>query len=393
LPCAGGDGDRPIKGGIVTVVDGMIVSVGDTSDLSNELIEDLGDQYGDVALLPGLVNAHTHLEFSELTQPLGHPGQPLPEWIGEVIAYRRANPRSDAACLKRGYEEALSTGTVAVGEISTSLNDVAFHPPGLVRFHEVICPTADRWSEICHALRERLAGVAANRRQGISPHAPYTLTWGAFEELTSLAQEKQLPVAMHLAESPEELELLATGGGAFRDRLETAEAWDRDARPLGLTPLDYLRRLAAAPQALVVHGNYLEAVAHQYLAQRADRMAVVYCPRTHAYFGHTDYPLAKMLAKGVRVCLGTDSRASNPDLNLFGELQFALRRHADVAPQKMLRMATTAPAGLFGNGDCFRGLTANARASIVAVQLPPETSTEPYMALADERSRVIGVWH
>jgi cytosine/adenosine deaminase-related metal-dependent hydrolase len=386
LPCAGDD--RPIDGGIVTVREGRIVSVGTVTDLPAALVQDLGD----VALLPGLVNAHTHLEFSDLAAPLGRPGQALSQWIGEVVAYRRAKPTSGCTALERGYEECRASGAVAVGEISTRLEDATFAPPGLVRFHEVICPVAERWPAVLSELIERLS-QPSTARQGISPHAPYTLTWSVFDELVHLATDRNFPWAMHLAESPEELELLATGGGGFRTLLESAGVWSDTARPLGLAPVDYLRRLAAAPQSLVVHGNYLDEPAWRFLAEHADRMAVVYCPRTHAYFGHQPYPLAQMLTAGVRVCLGTDSRASNPDLNLFSELQFAVRQHSDVSPRQLLQMATTAAADFFQQADMPCGITAAAAAQLVAVQLPSTCIADPYELLADEQARVVQVWY
>lgn len=383
LPCVGED--RPIDGGIVTVRAGRVVSVGTTTDLPAELIQDLGD----AVLLPGLVNAHTHLEFSELTAPLGRPGQALPQWIGEVVAYRRVKPASGGGVIERGYEECRASGTVAVGEISTRLDDATFAPQGLVRFHEVICPVAERWPAVLSELIERLSQSATD---GISPHAPYTLTWGVFNELVQMASDRNLPVAMHLAESREELELLATGGGGFRTLLESAGVWSDAARPQGLTPLDYLRRLADAPQSLVIHGNYLDEPAWQFLAEHADRMAVVYCPRTHAYFGHQPYPLAEMLAAGVRVCLGTDSRASNPDLNLFSELQFAARQHPDVAPRQLLQMATTSAADFFYPSSAPCGIIAGAPANLVAVQVPSAKLVDPSALLADEQSRIVQVW-
>ena len=127
--------------------------------------------------------------------------------------------------------------------------------------------------------------------RGISPHAPYTVHPGLLKRLVALAVEKKLPVAMHLAESREELELLATGTGPFRDLLVDRSMWDTEAIPLGSTPLDYLRTLAEAPRALVIHGNNLSDEEIGFLAAHRERMSVVYCPRTHAYFGHDPYPL------------------------------------------------------------------------------------------------------
>ncbi len=125
---------------------------------------------------------------------------------------------------------------------------------------------------------------------------------------------------MHLAESPEELRLLSHGDGPFRDLLADRSMWDESAIPAGTRPLDYLRMLAAAPKALVVHGNYLSAEELQFLATHAASMSLVYCPRTHGFFEHSPYPLRQALDLGVRVAIGTDSRASNPDLSLLAEL-------------------------------------------------------------------------
>ena len=137
---------------------------------------------------------------------------------------------------------------------------------------------------------------------------------------------------MHLAESPEELELLRHGGGPLRAFLEELGAWDATAIPPGTRPLDYLRLLASAHRALVVHGNYLDDEEIAFLGANAGRMSVVYCPRTHDWFAHRDYPLEKMLAAGATVALGTDGRGSSPDLSLLGEMRFAARRHPGVPP-------------------------------------------------------------
>src|SRR5205823_10181172 len=113
-------------------------------------------------------------------------------------------------------------------------------------------------------------------------------------------------------------------------------------------PLDYLQTLATAHRALVIHGNYLAADEIQLLAAHRDCMSVVYCPRTHAYFGHEHYPLSQMLAAGVRVAVGTDSRASNPDLRLLAELRYIARHHPAIPRDVILRQGTLAGAEALG---------------------------------------------
>jgi cytosine/adenosine deaminase-related metal-dependent hydrolase len=204
----------------------------------------------------------------------------------------------------------------------------------------------------------------------VSPHAPYTVSPELLGKLVELARARSMPVAMHLAESAEELELLADGAGPFRDLLDARSMWDPAAIPAGSSPFDYLQVLARAPRCLVVHGNYLVSEDHEFLAAHADRMTVIYCPRTHAYFQHPRYPLAAMVAAGVWVALGTDSRASNPDLSVLAEFRQAARTHSEVPAEKVLAMATLNGAAALGcERDCG-SITPGKLANLVAVPMP-----------------------
>jgi cytosine/adenosine deaminase-related metal-dependent hydrolase len=162
------------------------------------------------------------------------------------------------------------------------------------------------------------------------------------------SQTHRLPLAMHLAESREELQLLSAGNGLFREVLEQLGAWNAADFPGGRSPHDYLQLLDHAHRALIVHGNYLDATDWCWLAERSSRLAVVYCPRTHAYFGHDPYCLSEMLRGGVRVVIGTDSLASNPDLGVWGELRQVVAAHPEVAPERVLRMGTLDAASALG---------------------------------------------
>jgi cytosine/adenosine deaminase-related metal-dependent hydrolase len=196
---------------------------------------------------------------------------------------------------------------------------------------------------------------------------------------------------MHLAESHEELRLLSNGDGEFRDLLEERSMWDEQAILPGSRPLDYLRTLANSPRSLVIHGNYLASDEIHFISERRDRMSVIYCPRTHDYFGHSDYPLREMLTRGVRVALGTDSRASNPDLSLLSEMRSLNTHFADVPPDEVLRMATLYGAEALGLVDAVGTLTCGKSADMIA--LPCESpSGSPYDALVHSKSRPSRVW-
>jgi aminodeoxyfutalosine deaminase len=375
----------PIENGVVTLRDGLIEHVGTSCDA---VPVDLGN----VAILPGLVNAHTHLEFSDLEKPLGEPGEPLPTWIRRVIAYRREGKQSPEAAIQSGLAESHRAGVTAIGEIATSGWNKSNADASVTLFQEVICLQAERIDQVLVEERQRLNQRRGVFHCGISPHAPYTVHPQLVEKLALLAAEASIPLAMHLAESQEEIELLRTGLGPFRELLEELGAWREDAHPAGRRPLDYLKILISAPRVLVVHGNYLDDEEVAFLAERPDQFALVYCPRTHAFFGHEPYPLSNLLEKGITVCLGTDSRASNPNLNLFEEMKFVARHHSNVAPSEILRMGTVQGSRALYGAEAMPGLVPGTAANLSIIALPSGNASNPHDLLLDDASQVIGVW-
>ncbi|HEV7282904.1 MAG TPA: amidohydrolase family protein [Pirellulaceae bacterium] len=339
----------PLKNGAVTISGKRIVAV--EAVPSRTVDEELADS----ALLPGLVNAHTHLEFSDLAEPLGEPGGRFADWIGKVIAYRAS--RIDEAvthqAIIEGMEESAAEGVALAGEIATndwasSLGGAAWSSaddvgPTFFAFREILGLAAERSDEL-FATAERFLTSSRSRLDrrfaGLSPHAPYTVRFDLFERLVGLCAKYERPVAMHLAESGEELELLRSHSGASVEFLSARGFWRPDAMPRGARILDYMEVLQRAPSALVVHGTFLDDEEIAFLAERRDRMTVVYCPRTHARLIGGKYPLEDFLAAGVRVALGTDSRASNPDLSLWNEVKSVRERFPRVPPERLLEMAT-----------------------------------------------------
>ena len=157
--------------------------------------------------------------------------------------------------------------------------------------------------------------------------------------------------------------------------------WDPWVIGRGSSPLDYLRMLTRAPKSLVVHGNYLDSAALAMMARHAGAMALVYCPRTHAHFKHSPYPLGEALALGVPVCLGTDSRASNPDLSVLAEMREVAQRHSYLTPDAILRMGTLAGAEALGLAD-VGAIRPGAHADLVTVPLPNKGRGRPDELLA-----------
>lgn len=330
----------PIENGFVEIAGGQIVRTGKlTPDIS------ISHDLGDVAILPGLVNAHTHLEFSDLECPIGHAGMELADWIIEVIRSRasRQNDKADSAgnAIEHGAAEALRSGTVLVGEISTTPWHLPTLPLEIVSYAEVLGLSPVRAAERFEAAAEHIR--CRPGFSGISPHAPYSAPPELITRCVHHAVQIGCPLAMHAAESPAERELLQHGSGPFSQSLKSIGLdiashfpWPSSSSS-SFTWL--IEQLSRAPAASIIHGNDFRPDEIAKIASYPS-LSVVYCPRTHAYFGHALHPVAEMLAAGVNVALGTDSRASNPDLQLWREVRHLLHHRQDLPPATVLRFAT-----------------------------------------------------
>lgn len=296
---------------------------------------------GSVALVDGLVNAHTHLEFSLHSEPVSTTGR-FTDWIRNVVRYRRENPASTAAAIRQGIAESLKEGTTLIGDIAT----VGWTPDNYLQsgghrivFQEVLGLSPERMVQQKQLALDAFTNRPDDFSIGISPHAPYSTHFELVRESVEIARQAGLPVAMHLAETKSELELLSHQSGEFRELLMDFGIWNSSLFQTPRRPLDYLKLLAEAPRALIIHGNYLDDDELQFVAAQP-QMTLVYCPRTHAAFRHDPHPWRRLLKLGGRVAIGTDSRASNPDLSLFRELQFLAEQTPVQSHLELLRLGS-----------------------------------------------------
>ncbi|MEZ5417858.1 MAG: amidohydrolase family protein [Vicinamibacterales bacterium] len=364
----------PIAGGWVAVGGGRIVGVGAGHDApAAAKVVDLGDD----VLLPGLVNAHTHLELSWLRGRVP-PGPDFLTWVGAMMGLRSGlerpgDPATDGPA-RAAIDEMMATGTVAVGDISNALVTPALLAeaglPGVV-FHELLGFRVTDGRRAVESALSRHAGLASKDvRLSLAPHAPFSVSRELFEAIReAVAAMEGAPTSVHLGESPEEVTLLRTGGGPWRDRLQTLGAWRDGWTAPGCGPGDYLVDLGVVgPRTLVVHAGQLSDAE---LARVAEAGAtVVTCPRSNVWVGVGPPPVARFLASGVALALGTDSLASVDDLNLFEELA-ALRRLAPEAPaRRLLAAATQGGADALGLGADLGAIAPGRRAAVIAVRMP-----------------------
>jgi cytosine/adenosine deaminase-related metal-dependent hydrolase len=391
LPIAG----RPIRRGSIGVDRERIIDVGGEPRSSGPS-EDLGP----VALLPGLVNAHTHLELSYLRNQVP-PAPAFVTWIRGVMAARRQRPDPEASeildGLQSGIDEAVRTGTALVGDISNTL--VSYVPLtrsalGGVVFSELIrFNTADPVGVVEQACRQIDAlPLDDTVRASLAAHAPYSVAPAVFRAIRDAVDRRPVvPTSVHLAESREEGEFIQRGEGDWRAFLEEVGSWDPAWRPPGTTPVAYLDAAGFLDQrVLAVHGVQMTDADLARLAERG--ATVVTCPRSNAYTGAGVPPIDRFYASGVRVAVGTDSLGSTPDLNVFAELA-AMRAIAPEIPAAvLLESATRQGARALGFDADYGTLEPGKRARILAVRVPAGIDdVEEYLVSGIEADQVFWV--
>lgn len=379
--------DRPLLNGWIALDRGRVAAVGRAGAAlpfrDDAPLVDLGA----MAVMPALANAHTHLDLSWMAGRVARHEQ-FTTWVREMLSVRRSGAPPDGEILAAvdGAIESLRTcGTGLVGDVSNSLVTVgplrASALSGVV-FHELLRLRANEADDVLEqglAAIER-AGTSSRVPVSLAPHAPYSVSPQLFQGIRSaLGRLPFLPTTVHLAESPEELELLATGGGPWRRLLEDLGAWDDAWRPPGCGPAEYLERMRVlGPRMLVVHGTNLAAADLARVV--AAGATLVTCPRSNRYVGAGDPPVGRFYQSGARVAVGTDSLASNDDLNLFAELA-ALRNLApDVPAAALLASATSEGARALGFEADFGTIEPGRAAALIAVDLPPDlVDVEEYL--------------
>jgi cytosine/adenosine deaminase-related metal-dependent hydrolase len=353
----------PIRDGGVAVEDERIVAVGPADELRGELRE-----FPDAAIVPGLVNAHTHLEYA-VYAGFGD-GLAFIPWLGLHIERKRRLEQGDAAAIARlGAAECLRSGIATLGDASfTGAAAHACAELGLraIVYLEVFGADVQGARERFEELRAHAAAAVSERvTLGVSPHAPYTVSLPVYAAMAELG----LPVATHLAESEAEEEWLVHGSGPIA-------AYDEELPPPGGdTGIRLLARSGLlGPGVVAAHCVTADAEEIDLLAE--NDVAVAHCPRSNALLGCGVAPLAELLAAGVRVGLGTDSPASTPSLDMFEEMRAAIsaarareRRPDALSAGNALQLATLGSARALGLADEIGSLAAGKRADLAVVSL------------------------
>jgi len=377
----------PIENGTVVESDGVITYVGPRATALP------GKDYylGDAILLPGLVNTHTHLELTAMRGFLEN--CQFPEWI-DRLRQSRNEILDDAMLLdaaRFGIIEGLEAGittyadTCSSGVVMRAMRELGVRG---VMYQEVFGPDPSQSDVAMRELEERVEKLQREKTDmvalGISPHAPYTVSDALYKAAAKFANARRLPLAMHIAESEQEYQIVVNGTGEFADR------WRRrgiPTEPRARSPIALLEKNGALERApLLIHCVRVDDADIAIIARH--RCAVAHCPASNAKFGHGIAPLLPLLAAGIRVGMGSDSVASNNRMDILDEARLAVlihraatRRHDAFGAHQALELATIGGARALGIDSRVGSLEVGKDADLAAfrIDIPRTTPVgDPY---------------
>ncbi len=383
LPISG----SPVRDGWIAVERGRIVATGAAgrrvlSDGAREV--DLGS----VAVMPGLVNAHTHLELSYLRDEVP-PASQFVTWVRGVMAARGQRPDPDSPeildAVNRAIRESVACGTVIVGDISNTLvtfGPLTRSPLAAVVFYELIrFNTKDAVGVVEQACQAIAALPPSDRvHASLAAHAPYSVAPLVLRAIRqAVDRDPFAPCSIHLSEGTEEVEFIRSGGGPWRALLEELGAWDPAWVPPGGTPVQFLDESGFLDaRVLAVHGVQMTTADLDRLVARG--ATLVTCPRSNGHTGAGAPPIEDFYNYGVNVAVGTDSLASAPDLNVFAELATMRALAPTVSAGALLDSATRQGARALGFDADYGTIEPGKSSRLLAIDIPAGTvDVEEYL--------------
>jgi cytosine/adenosine deaminase-related metal-dependent hydrolase len=345
----------PIDNGAIAVCGNQIVDAGNFNEIkachAGEVI-DLGEQ----ALLPGLINAHCHLDYTCLRGKIP-PQKSFSDWIRAINTEKaQLSPHDYVASINEGFAEAKRFGTTTIANLTAFPKLVGqIHAP--IRtwwFAELIDVRApEAANELVDSAMEALDQT---ENRGLAPHALFTASENIYCRCNQIAQRENILLTTHLAESREEMRMFRDAAGPLYEFLRhIGRPMDDCGNKTPLTVFMGAFRHAcsatalqaggrALPNWIVAHLNELSESDFKLLERSAFKFHIVHCPCSRDYFCHSQFPLERLRALGFNICLGTDSLASNDSLSLFDEMRAFQKRFPSIPPEETLRMVTVNPA-------------------------------------------------
>ena len=359
----------PIADGVVVVEGNRITAVGPAADFTGRDIVDLGD----VALLPGLINIHCHLDYSMMRHAISPPTS-FTAWVKRINALKRSLDDDDyLAAIAKGFAESRRWGTTTIGNIESFPELMPRMAPAPLRiwwFYEMIDIRHRITTEdvVVGALEFFEPRAGALESFGLSPHAPYTASRELYQLANHCAATLPMPLTTHLAESAEELAMFRDARGPLHDFLRDLK---RPMTDCGYGPPfgQLWRGGAIDARWILVHMNELTDDDFALLASlpRGGGPHIVHCPGSHRYFGHTRFQYRRLHDLGVNVCVATDSLASTDFLSLLSELRTLRGTDPWLSAEDLLKTVTTNPARALDRADTLGTIAHGALADLIAL--------------------------
>ncbi len=380
----------PLDDGAVVIEGGRIAAVGKWS-AERRAVAGRVDDLGEVILLPGLINAHCHLDYTMLRKAITPP-RSFTDWVRRINALKRSLADEDyLAAIAAGFEELARWGTTTVCNIESFPELMPRLPAPPIRtwwFYEMMDlrsrdPTEELVAGALQFFQERREWLGGF---GLSPHASYTASPELYDLVGACAREFHMPVTTHVAESREEYCMFHDAEGPLHDFVAKLGRRMDDCGH-GSPFATLLGRGNIGPGWLLAHMNELDTDDLELLARHPNcgDFHIVHCPQSHSYFAHSPFPLAALQAAGVNLCLGTDSLASAEELSLFAELRALLASAPWLAPEEALRMATVNPARALGQAGRLGQIVPGACADLIAV---PCAEGDAYESIVENRKPI-----
>lgn len=367
----------PIEWGALVVEGSRIVDLGKLEHLIPRYISATVVDLRKCVILPGLVNAHAHLEYTlwpvNLSERLS-----FVDWLIKIISLRRDLSESDLIkSIKAGIQMLISSGTTCVGAIVPTLKWLSIFQRSGIRatlFQEVI-GFRDTDSErittwVRNEIKDNIFNITPTTFIGISPHSPYTVCHKLYKNLYDLARSEGLPFCTHLSESREEVEFISEGKGDIAERLFPLVGWgDIHIEPKGVKPARYLSDIGViGPDTIVVHAVNIENDELDIFRVRGTK--VITCPRSNHYLGVGNAPVVSFLQKGIVLSMGTDGLSSNNSLSLWDEMRFLKKIYKDkISPDDIFRTATLGGAKTLGWDRQIGTLEKGKEADFIAIDV------------------------
>jgi len=371
----------PVENGELIIDDGNIVEISATQSGDESL--DLSDYL----LMPGFVNAHSHISLTALEKKLS-PSDSFADWIRALIPLNSAlDNESRVQGIRSGAEVMRRSGVTALGdyvadpELLTLIGDLGFRS---VLFLETIGFQSEKAQELCKKAEEVLmrGNLSSICQLGLAPHAPYSVSPDLFRSLGHLAQQYHCPVSCHVAEIKEEGRFLVLGDDSLEELLKERSAWDPKWQPPYKSPMQYLSSLGILDRLIAVHCNF---VSDDLDLMAEKKVSAAFCPQSSEWFGRKNLmPVRALLDRGITVALGTDSLASSNSLNFLDELRMADKLLPDVSRKEILTMATCGGAEALGL-QCGT-LASGQKADLIGFRVPSAYS-EPWWDVPFEPDR------